>query len=140
MDFISWNDTLGVGVKIFDDEHKQLVQMINDLNHALVIRSTQKTMGNILTRLLKYTAIHFSHEEEYMRLYDYPGYPTHKAEHDKLTAQVAEFAERLKSGKASFSMELMTFLRDWLTTHILGSDKRYKDFFISKGVADSSSG
>jgi len=89
-------------------------------------------MEDILNRLVKYTVIHFNHEEEYMKLYDYPDYDSHRKEHLELTTQVQDFSKRLAEGKSSFSLELMTFLKDWLTNHILGTDMKYKSFFSNK--------
>ncbi len=134
MDFIEWGEHLSVGVKVFDDEHKQLVQLVNKLNQALQAGSAKKTMEEILQNLVNYTKIHFTHEEDYMVLYDYPEYAKHKQEHEALTNQVMDFLQRYNAGKASFSLELMNFLKDWLTKHILGSDKKYKDFFLAKNV------
>lgn len=134
MEFIEWNDSLSVGVSVFDKEHKQLISLVNKLNHALAAGSAKKTMEDILKSLVNYTKIHFKHEEEYMTLYDYPEYSKHKQEHDALTSQVMDFAQRYESGKASFSLELMNFLKDWLVKHIMGSDMQYKEFFRSKGV------
>jgi len=132
MEFIEWGQHLSVGVKVFDDEHKQLIALVNKLNQALQAGSAKKTMKEILSNLVNYTKIHFKHEEDYMVLYDYPEYQKHKQEHEALTNQVMDFLQRYNSGKASFSLELMNFLKDWLTKHILGSDKKYKDFFVSK--------
>lgn len=132
MAFFEWQQSMSVGVDRFDEEHKQLVGFLNDLNQALTVRSTQKTMEDILNRLVKYTVIHFNHEEEYMKLYDYPDYATHKKEHLNLTTQVQDFSLRLSQGKSSFSLELMIFLKDWLTNHILGTDMKYRSFFAAK--------
>lgn len=134
MEFIEWNEGLSVGVEKFNNEHKQLIKFINRLNQALKIGGASKEMEEILTGLVKYTVIHFTHEEDYMKIYDYPDYQAHKKQHDELTGQVTDFAERLKSGKASFSIELLNFLRDWLVNHIMGSDMKYREFFIQKGV------
>jgi hemerythrin-like metal-binding protein len=134
MDIITWNESLSVGVEIFDKEHKQLIFLINELNNALLIRSSEKTVENTILQLLNYTEFHFNHEEEYMRLYDYPGYETQKKEHTELKAQVRDYYEQLKAGKKSFSLSLMNFLKDWLTNHIMGMDMGYKKFFAEKGV------
>ena len=133
MDFVSWSDNLSVGIKRFDDEHKQLVAYVNDLNNALKLGSASKTLEDILVRLVKYTIVHFDHEEKLMQKHNYPDYIKHKNEHSELTAQVNDFYERVKTGKATFSFELLTFLKDWLTNHILGSDMTYKEFFNSRG-------
>jgi len=134
MEFIEWTNALSVGVTTFDNEHKQLVVLINTLNQALTAGSAKKTMEDILQSLVNYTTIHFKHEEDYMVLYDYPDYQKHKKEHDALTTQVIEFQERYRAGKTAFSLELMYFLKDWLINHIMGTDKKYKDYFIAKGV------
>ncbi|HOJ29913.1 MAG: hemerythrin family protein [Spirochaetes bacterium] len=134
MEFIEWGEHLSVGVTVFDNEHKQLVSLVNKLNHALLAGSAKKTMEEILQNLVNYTKIHFKHEEDYMVLYDYPEYEKHKKEHDALTDQVMDFYMRYQAGKTVFSLELMNFLKDWLTNHILISDKKYKNFFQSKNV------
>jgi hemerythrin len=132
METIVWTDKISVGVKLFDDEHKQLINFINKLNHALQIGSAQKTMDEILVGLVNYTKIHFKHEEEAMLKYKYPDYVIQKKEHDDLTSQVTDFYERLKTGKSSFSLELMDFLSNWLINHIQKTDMKYKNFFADK--------
>ncbi|MEW6527066.1 MAG: bacteriohemerythrin [Spirochaetota bacterium] len=134
MEFIEWGEHLSVGVTVFDNEHKQLISLVNKLNHALLSGSAKKTMEEILQNLVNYTKIHFKHEEDYMVLYDYPEYEKHKKEHNALTDQVMDFYTRYQEGKTVFSLELMNFLKDWLTNHILISDKKYKSFFQSKNV------
>ncbi|MBN2041682.1 MAG: hemerythrin family protein [Spirochaetes bacterium] len=134
MQQIEWNDSFSVGVNKFNDDHKQLIIFVNKLNHALQIKSTQQTMEEILNGLVNYTKIHFKNEETAMIKYSYPDYTSHKDEHDKLTSQVIEFTERLHSGKASFSIELMDFLSSWLMNHIQKTDMDYKAFFQDKEV------
>lgn len=34
-EFIEWSDTLSVGVKEIDDQHKKLIDMLNELNKAI---------------------------------------------------------------------------------------------------------
>lgn len=134
MDMITWNDSLSVGVQQFDAEHQELIKFVNKLNQSLKIGGAQKTMESILTGLINYTVIHFKHEEDYMILYEYPGYEEHRKEHDALKQKVIDFHERFNARQAAFSLELMTFLRDWLINHIQKSDMAYREFFQSKGV------
>ena len=132
MEQLQWSDKIDVGVTKFNDEHKELINFVNRLGHALEIRSAAKTMEEILVGLVNYTKIHFSHEEEAMVKHNYPDYTSHKKEHDDLTSQVGDFYERLKSGKVSFSLELMDFLKKWLLNHIQKTDMNYKNFFAGK--------
>lgn len=136
METIIWDEKLlSVGVKKFDEEHKLLIAYLNNLNNAVKIGSSQNTMEDILIQIINYTKSHFSSEEKYMKLYQYPDYERHKVEHDVLTQQVNDFYARLKEGKAAFSLELIRFLFEWLTKHILGTDMRYKKFFLEHEIS-----
>ncbi len=135
MEFITWTEDLNVGVNQINEEHKSLIGFINRLNHALQSGGAQKTMEEILLGLVKYTHIHFQHEEELMMIYDYPQIKGHREEHEFLKKKVAEFHERFQTGKATFSLELMSFLREWLISHIKGTDMKYREFFAGKGLS-----
>jgi len=54
--------------------------------------------------------------------------------HDNLTKQVIDFYNNYQKGNAAISIDLMHFLSDWLTKHIVVEDKKYSEFLISKGV------
>ena len=64
----------------------------------------------------------------------YPGFITQKSEHDKLLSKVKQYQAELQSGKLALSIEVMRFLKDWLVSHIMGSDKKYSSFFNAAGV------
>jgi hemerythrin len=134
MPYISWDDSMSVGVKQFDADHQKLISYINKLHTALLAGDGAAVMGDLLNALFDYTVIHFAAEEKSMDVYGYPGLPQQKAQHEDLIRRLREFNEQYRSGKTSFSLTLMSFLKDWLINHINGSDRMYKDFFISKGV------
>jgi hemerythrin-like metal-binding protein len=134
MDYIEWISDYSVGVRQFDEEHKQLISFVNKLNSSILAGGTHFVMKEILTSLVNYTKIHFRHEEDFMLLYDYPNREKHKMEHEELTAQVTDFYNDFISGKSKITLSLLKFLSDWLVNHILSTDMAYKDFFKSKNV------
>ena len=69
-----------------------------------------------------------------MKLYNYPGYDAHKHKHDKMTEQVAHMKQKVDSGEISSPIQITNFLKDWLTKHIMGTDKAYRPFLNEKGV------
>jgi hemerythrin len=135
MAFVTWDNTLDVGVPQFNEDHRRLVGFINDLHSGIISGIGIAQMTYILDGLIDYTKGHFGREEELMSKHGYPDLKAHRREHYELMVQVGDFNARLRDGKASFSLELMSFLKDWLVNHIKGTDMMYRDFFLGKGVA-----
>lgn len=138
-ELMSWDDKLSVGIEEIDNQHKALVSLLNQLHTAIHEKHGTTACMEILDRLVEYTRVHFTVEESLMRILGYPEYEDHHEEHDKLIVQVVELQQKLKSGKANVSFELLHFLRGWLSHHILETDKAYAPFFLSKGVERSAS-
>jgi len=134
MALITWNDSMSVNVEEIDKQHQKLVQIINDLHDAMREGKEKEVLGNILTRLIDYTSYHFSTEEKYFDKFGYPDSDPHKKEHRDLLEQVFEFRKAFDEGKALLTIELMNFLKDWLTHHMQGSDKKYGHFFNERGL------
>lgn len=66
---MTWTDALSVNIKEIDDQHKKLVNMVNQL-HAAMLKGEGKTVvGPILAELTANTVYHFSIEEGYMNKY-----------------------------------------------------------------------
>ncbi|MTJ93544.1 MAG: bacteriohemerythrin [Desulfovibrio sp.] len=131
---ISWTDDLSVGVGIIDEQHKGLVDLINELNAAMRQRRSDSVLVGVLERLKQYTVKHFATEEELFDKFGYPDTASHKKAHHDLVEKVLAFEAELRSGRAKVTMEIMRFLKDWLVGHIMGTDKRYGPFLNSKGV------
>lgn len=134
MPLITWTDSFSVKVAEIDAQHKKLVELINKLFDAMKVGKSKDVMGEILTNLIAYTATHFKTEEMYFDLYNYPEKETHKSEHKKFVETVAKFRKDFDSGNATISLEVINFLKDWLTKHINGTDKRYSKCFNDHGL------
>ena len=134
MKFIEWDDTLSVKIESIDEEHKELIGMINEFYENVREQSQAELMAALIRRMKKYSVFHFSTEESYMRLYDFPGYEKHKKEHDAFIAKVADLEERFNNGRLIISFEVSNFLKKWVKNHIQKTDKMYSEFFIKKGI------
>lgn len=134
MDLITWNEALSVNIKEINVQHKKLISMINELNSAMGSGKGKEIMGGVLSGLVDYTKSHFAAEEGLLQKHQYPGYLNHKAEHDKLTKQVVDIANTFNAGKAVVTVEIMSFLKNWLTNHIQAIDKKYSSHLNAKGV------
>lgn len=134
MALITWSDSLSVGVDEFDGHHKHLVDMANTLHDAMREGKSQDHLTEMIVGLKKYTQEHFLAEEKYMEQFKYPGFLAHRKEHQRFVKQVQDLENALKTGKAVITIEVMSFLRDWLANHIQISDKKYGPIFNEHGL------
>lgn len=134
MALINWHDSISVKMQQFDQHHKIILDMINELDDAMKIGKSKDVLGNIVDSLLIYTETHFKTEEEYFEKFAYPDIANHKKEHDVFVQKIIDFKNGFEKNKLSLSFEVMSFLRDWLESHIMGTDKKYTRFFKEKGL------
>lgn len=131
---ITWKDEYSVGVAELDRQHRGLIEMIGELHEAMMEGRGGDVMGDILERLVEYTKVHFGAEEAYFAEFDYPGTAMHIAEHRKLIAEVDRYIGDFREKKTILSVELLVFLTDWLSNHIIASDKLYGPYLNAKGL------
>lgn len=135
MPLIEWSSELSIGINSIDEQHKKLVNMINALNDAKVAGSTNELLGKIFTGLTSYTQKHFTYEENLFAEHGYINTDEHKRQHNELITQVIELKDKfLQSPQGTTGDDLIHFLKRWLTSHIMKTDKAYAEFLISKGV------
>lgn len=135
MALINWDSSFSLGIQEIDRQHQKLVNMINELNDAMSQGKSKEVLGKIINELVSYTRVHFDTEEKYFEQYGYEEKEPHKTEHEKFVQTIREFANDFKQGKVGLSIKLMSFLSDWLTKHIKGTDKKYSEFLTSKGLS-----
>lgn len=134
MSLMTWSDALSVNIKEIDDQHKKLVNMLNELHDAMKSGQGAKITGSVLTGLIQYVGTHFATEEKYMKQHAYPDFIKHKAEHDDLTKKAVDLQKQFQDGKPVLTVELLNFLKNWLSNHIMGTDKKYSPYLNSKGL------
>ncbi len=112
-----------VAVAYCDDAHKQLIDLIGQLNDAMNNGRGEKVIVGILTSLSTYCQEHFTKEEHILEQQGYPQFKEHKQIHDTFMRKVTESIEGLKNHTVS-PASIMNLLSDWLMLHILKVDKR----------------
>jgi hemerythrin len=134
MSIMKWSDDLSVQVKEIDQQHHRLIDLINNLHEAMLAKQGKQVVSKIIDELAAYTVYHFQAEEKYMQQFKYVSYSTHKRQHEGFVQEVEKFQKEFEAGKLGLSLEIMTFLRDWVTNHIKGTDKQYTTLFKENGL------
>ncbi|MEO5332302.1 MAG: bacteriohemerythrin [Magnetococcus sp. YQC-5] len=122
METLMWNESLSVGCIEVDNDHKKLVGLLNNLILAISENRGRDVVGRVLDELLSYTAWHFRHEERLMQSYRYEGFIAHKNEHIDLIGKANTLRRQFHEEDADITLEVIDFLKAWLTHHILETD------------------
>jgi hemerythrin len=136
---IEWSDDLSVGIQEIDEQHKVLVNLVNEMHDAVKGHDAGGHAMSVLDMLVDYTRIHFAVEESLMRIFEYPKYADHKQQHEQLLREVLTLRAELQSGKERIGLKLLHFLRMWLANHIQESDKDYTPYMLKGGAKAKSS-
>ncbi|MEI7610431.1 MAG: bacteriohemerythrin [Rhodospirillaceae bacterium] len=128
---IQWADSLSVGVKLIDDEHKLLLSIFNDLINALRTEQSLATARRVVEELAGYAMYHFAHEEELMTAFRYPDFDDHHKQHEKLTSKLMEIDQNLAKGQGNV-VEIADFANLLVNYHFLRTDTKMAEYLRAK--------
>ena len=131
---LEWDGSFSTGIQKFDDQHKALFRMVNDLHDAMQQKRSKEAIGQILRELADYTVNHFAEEEALFSQTRYPEEEAHKRLHKALVDQVVELIGKFQSGETLLTQDVITFLQKWLIEHIKGQDKKYGPHLHKHGI------
>jgi len=131
---IVWDESYSVGVTALDDDHKHLINLINQLESAIHYYNGKEFEEKALQEVVDYTKYHFEREEALMKENDYPDFDNHIAKHKAMIDKVNQVVEDYKTNPDHALTDTVEFLRDWLINHICKTDKEYTGFFNGKGI------
>ena len=127
MDLIKWDHTLELGHEGLDADHRQLVALVNQLAEGIVNKLAKAAYDAALDDFFARIRAHFAMEERLMAECSYPDAEEHRAEHVKLIRDALDYRAKFDAS-AEPSISLLYFFDQWLTRHILASDRELARF------------
>ena len=73
MSMVAWDDAYSVEIQEIDEQHKCLIEIMNELYTAMANKSNRDLISDVLDKLVDYTKVHFAVEETLMRVFHYEG-------------------------------------------------------------------
>ncbi len=134
MELLKWDSHLSVKVFMIDEQHKELVKIINLFYEHVSGNPTKEDITRILTRLKFYAAMHFNTEEYYLQMYGLGLYNAHKKEHDQFLVDLNAFLEKHEKGDLVLTSKITSFLKGWFEGHVKGTDMKYTVIFNNSGL------
>lgn len=136
--YFEWKDAYSVNVAEIDSQHKKMFEIgsrISDLVLAKDEYDHYDEIMDILTELTEYTIYHFNYEEKLMERYGYKELDSHRFEHVFLTKKIKKLQEKdIDTNQKKATIDLIAFVSDWISGHILMTDMKYRDHFNAMGI------
>lgn len=130
MPLITWTPAYSVGHPDLDQDHQNLVDLLNMLHEAWETGEDLAVRLGIVDELLMYTDYHFRREEGLLAEHGYPRLADQQAAHAALRQSVEDFRSRhLSHPDTALTAEIETFLKTWMMSHILEEDLQYRSLF-----------
>jgi hemerythrin-like metal-binding protein len=134
MTFNEWNGSFSVEISIIDKQHYKIIELINEIIESSRDSREELVIKDVLNDLREYSNYHFGFEELLFKKYNYEKSKEHIKEHKKFIDKIVKLSIEATENSRETAFETLIFLRSWLQTHILNSDKEYVDYFRMKNV------
>jgi diguanylate cyclase (GGDEF)-like protein/hemerythrin-like metal-binding protein len=105
--WIEFEESQLIGVDEIDQQHKILVEMVNELNIAINSNYSNNKIRSLFDQLVKYTLFHFDSERQLMELCAYPDIESHNREHSKLINEVLYYSGHVSQGLEQLELQKM---------------------------------
>jgi len=123
LSLVTWEESYAVGVPLIDEQHKELILIINKLIYAINENLNKELLLSLFDKLYNYANYHFKSEEQYFYRLNAPDTELHKLQHKHFIEQLNLMRQSFNSN--DISHELLWFLTDWLLIHIQDEDKKF---------------
>ena len=131
---IDWKPEYSVQVEEIDEEHKELVKLINKLYDAINTLKVKEELESIIKELIEFSQYHFDTEEKYFDKFKYEHSVEHKKEHKIFKEKMLDTSKKFKNKEIEVTFELVDFLEDWLIDHLIEEDQKYVKCFKNNGL------
>ena len=125
---VRWSDAMSVGDLHLDEQHRVLIDTINQLASA-ESQNDRPVVAMIIDELVAYAAFHFDYEERLLERAGYPELQRHRRIHEGFAKWIADLREEFShKHRQQLGAHILGVLCAWLSDHILGEDQEYRSY------------
>jgi len=134
---LSFTDDLKFGIADIDRQHRRMVKIVNELLRAVSEGNLGAAEDLLLDELVRLAADNFHTEEKWMRLYGYEHLDAHAESHANLLNELVELRNGLFTRHEHLNRKVVVFVRRWLESHLVHSDRELADAIRHQSNADT---
>jgi hemerythrin len=127
-DLVHWDESLSVGNSLLDNEHREILRLLNLLYSDWQAGTHHLSMELMLTAVERTLRMHFANEEAVMARHLYADLAGHHAEHAALLGELSAIAHTFHQGRHDDAETVLTrFVRKVVVDHVLVWDMEARD-------------
>jgi hemerythrin-like metal-binding protein len=134
---ILWDEKFSVGVGEIDEQHKKLVEILNELV-ALIQEypaGSDSDIESTIEKINEYKTFHFATEEKYFEQFNFKGAAEHIQKHRDFDQKITELVAAFQKDKSKDQLfELVDYMENWFIDHLLNTDRKYMECFKENGL------
>ena len=124
MSLLEWKSEYSVGIASMDDEHREMIDLINDVYAKLGAAPDAATIEDCLESIFTTISMHFALEERIMREHGYAEYEDHKDDHENLLDEIRDLMDEFVADSGKGAQLLEERLSSWFGNHFASFDAR----------------
>ena len=129
-----WDGSLSVGIPEIDEHHRATINRVNELFTAMLEGQGGPTALQTMAALEAELKAHLTDEEALMTRINYPDLAAHRADHHAFGERFHLLVQALRTNGGSSAPDVLEFVGDWLSRHVLRFDKAMAQY-INSGKA-----
>ena len=124
MSLINWKDEYTLGIDAVDHEHREMIELINDLDASMQRDASHATVVATLGEIYARITMHFALEERIMRDAGYEDIASHKQDHERLLDSLLDIMNGVDDEGRYDRAGLSGKLDAWFSVHFRTHDAR----------------
>lgn len=124
MTLLQWKPEYSVGIDSMDDEHQEMMRLINDIHAELESGADADQVNQCLGDIFNTISMHFALEEKLMKDNAYDEFQAHKDDHENLLDELRDLMDDYYDNSTIGTSALEKSLSKWFSAHFSTFDAR----------------
>lgn len=133
-----WKNRYILNIEEIDKQHRKLFEIGERVYYLAILNDSYDHFDEIMAimnELLEYTEYHFNYEENIIKTYKFDGYGQQQQEHESYVIKIKSiYSKDIDNNQQQTIIEIVDFLSEWISSHILFSDRKYATYFKEQGI------
>lgn len=122
---LTWTDELSSGLEPIDFQHRQILDLLNQLVIANKSQNNKEKIIDLLEQVTFALEQHFEYEETFLAKAKYHGLSDHKDGHEEISEVLESIKLTLIFDQSVTNNKMINYVSGWFEEHLFAEDVKY---------------